>query len=93
MKRWIAMFSALAILIMSEVSVPALAAGLEFSDVPVTHWAYNYIETAADNGWVNGVGDGKYDPNGEVTGAEWVTMVMRAFYADDIELLQSGDRW
>ena len=93
MKRWIAMFSALAILIMSEVSVPALAAGLEFSDVPVTHWAYNYIETAADNGWVNGVGDGKYDPDGKVTGAEWVTMVMRAFYADEIESAQSGDRW
>lgn len=71
----------------------AFAAMPTFSDVPMTHWAYNYIETAADKGWVNGVSDGKYDPDGQVTGAEWVTMVVRAFYGDEVGQLQAGDPW
>lgn len=70
-----------------------LAATPTFSDVPMTHWAYNYVETAADKGWVNGVGDGKYDPNGDVTGAEWITMVVRAFYGDEVGQQQAGDPW
>ena len=70
-----------------------LAADPTFSDVATTHWAYNYVETAADKGWVNGVGDGKYDPNGQVTGTEFVTMIVRAFYGDEITAQNPGDPW
>lgn len=85
--------AASACMVLTAANVPALAAGLSFRDVPMTHWAYNYVETAADKGWVNGVGDGKYDPNGDVTGAEWITMVVRAFYGDEVGQQQAGDPW
>lgn len=58
----------------------AFAAAPSFTDVPANYWAYNYIEQAAENGWVNGVGNGKYAPEDKVTGAEFVTMVSRVFY-------------
>lgn len=54
-----------------------------FSDVPTSHWSYNYVQTAAQNGWVNGVGSGKYNPNGNVTAAEWYTMALRMAYGKD----------
>lgn len=85
--------AASACMVLTAANVPALAAGLSFSDVPMTHWAYNYVETAADKGWVNGVGDGKYDPNGQVTGTEFVTMIVRAFYGDEITAQNPGDPW
>lgn len=85
--------AASACMVLTAANVPALAAGLSFRDVPITHWAYNYVETAADKGWVNGVGDGKYDPNGQVTGTEFVTMIVRAFYSDEITAQNPGDPW
>lgn len=46
-----------------------------FSDVPQTHWAYNYINTAANFGWISGLGNGKFEPVREITRAEAVTLV------------------
>lgn len=53
-----------------------------FSDVPTSHWAYQYIERASDKGWVTGVGNGRYDPEGAVSNAQFMTMLARAFYGD-----------
>ena len=46
---------------------PIFAAGTSFSDVPKTHWAYSYVETASQNGWVAGVGDGTFGVDNQVT--------------------------
>ena len=46
-----------------------------FDDVPETHWAYNFINTAADLGWVQGVNDRHYEPERSITRAETVTLV------------------
>ena len=48
-----------------------------FSDVPTTHWAYSYVERAADNGWVNGVGNGKFGVDQQVTYGELALMLGR----------------
>lgn len=34
---------------------PAWAVESTFSDVPESHWAYEYIQRATDNGWVKGL--------------------------------------
>ena len=82
------------------LAVPAFAAGPTFRDVPVSHWAYTAIEKAAGSGMVAGVGDGKYDPNGAITGGQLLTMLTRHFCPSDIEtdpivLSQAGHsgRW
>ena len=82
------------------LAVPAFAAAPTFSDVPASHWAYTAIEKAAGRGMVAGVGDGKYDPNGAITGGQLLTMLTRHFCPEDIEtdpivLSQAGHsgRW
>lgn len=55
-----------------------------FSDVPSTYWANQYIEVAAANGWVSGVGNGQYNPGGTVTFAQYTVMLTRAFYPDEV---------
>lgn len=34
-----------------------------FNDVPTTHWAYKYVETAAKAGYVKGIGGGRFGPD------------------------------
>ena len=84
----------------AALAVPAFAAGPTFRDVPASHWAYTAIEKAAGSGMVAGVGDGKYDPNGAITGGQLLTMLTRHFCPEDIEtdpivLSQAGHsgRW
>lgn len=50
---------------------------LQFIDVPIGHWANDYITYLADNGIVNGVGDSSYAPGGTVTRATFVTILGR----------------
>ena len=60
-------------------SAPAVAAGPTFPDVPESHWAYSYVERAAENGWVNGTGNGQFAPGGTLTFAEFYTMIVPVF--------------
>lgn len=66
--------------------VPAYAANAQtFTDVPPNHWAYSYIQEAAADGAVNGVGNGKFSPGGVLTIAEWSCILARAFYGAEVE--------
>lgn len=83
----------LSLTVIMSLSVPAFAAGPSFLDVSQSHWAYQYVERAADEGWVAGVGGGKFNPDGQVTGAQWYTMVARAFYGDQIPDKADAGKW
>ena len=72
----------LALGLCAPLTLPARAAAT-FNDIPASHWSYSYVQTASNNGWVNGVGNGKYNPNGNVTAAEWYTMALRMAYGRD----------
>lgn len=52
---------------------------VEFSDLDDFDWAKESIEYLANNGIVNGVGDGMFDPSSEVTREEFLAMLMRAY--------------
>lgn len=64
-----------------KTSVPELAKYLK-GDVTFTdidgHWAEGYIKTLADKGMADGTGDGKFNPDGTVTRAEFLKMAMDA---------------
>lgn len=49
-----------------------------FTDVPSSKWYAGYIGTASSSGIVNGVGNGKFNPEGTITRQEAATMVARA---------------
>ncbi len=50
----------------------------EFKDVPSDHWAVGYIAIAYHNGIVNGIGDGMFAPDEDVTYEQAVKMIVCA---------------
>ncbi len=57
---------------------PTSPASPTFPDVPPDHWAYSYVEGAFLQGLVMGYPDGAYRPEGQVTLAEVLTVIVRA---------------
>lgn len=58
-----------------ETTTPPLAAAPRFDDVPDTHWAKAFIESAAARGLVSGDGSGCFYPDRGMTRAEFVTLL------------------
>ncbi len=50
-----------------------------FSDLPSTHWAYKYVDDLSNKGIINGYEDGTFKPDGYVTNAEFIKLIMTAF--------------
>lgn len=65
------------------VTVPE--GGTRFKDVARDAWYYDAVEYSAQRGWVNGMGNGYFQPNGDLTRAMFVTMLGR------MEGIQAGD--
>ncbi len=80
-------------LVVGMLPVAASAAGSAFSDVPNTHWAYHHVQRAAEKGWVTGVGGGRYSPEQRVTGAEFVTMITKSLYFEEVGPGSAGEPW
>lgn len=49
-----------------------------FSDVAVSRWSAPYIEYCVSKGVINGMGDGKFAPAGNVTGTQFAKMLLTA---------------
>ncbi len=62
-------------LLLSRFANPADLSQVSFSDVPSDSYAYDGIMTAAAYGWVNGVGNGKFAPDRNITRAEAAKML------------------
>ncbi len=67
---------ALVLCLVLSLSAGAFAA--TFTDIS-GHWAESSIESAAAAGYVRGYADGSFQPNGNITRAEFVAMVNRVF--------------
>lgn len=61
-----------------EAAAGATGVDTEFSDVPGSHWASGYISTGVANKFINGMGDGTFAPDANVTYAQVVKMVVAA---------------
>lgn len=51
---------------------------IRFVDVPMSHYAGAYINTASQYGFVSGVGDGKFRPEEKIRTAEAISIVLNA---------------
>lgn len=56
---------------------PDTAGGSSFTDVPRGQWYTEAVAWAAENGVVNGVGGGKFEPDGNVTREQIATILYR----------------
>lgn len=59
--------------------MPPVAAGITFGDVPLTHWAANWIEQLALEGITGGCGNGNYCPENVVTRGQMAIFLTRVF--------------
>ena len=51
---------------------------VSFDDVSENDWFYRYVTIAAASGQMTGMGDGKFDPSGNLTVAQVLTLAARA---------------
>lgn len=58
---------------------------MTFSDVSSEYWGFGAIENAYSLGLVNGVGDGKFAPEQNVTAPQFATMILRAANAGEFD--------
>ena len=68
-----------ALLLCSCAGPGAFAANQSFTDLPASHWAYQEITRAVTYGIMNGLGDGRMNPDGTLTWAHYLAMISRTF--------------
>lgn len=67
-------------------------AARSFSDVAAGSWYYGDVYKLAELGVVNGYGDGTFRPDGGVTRAEYIKMLL-GVCGDAVERAQESDHW
>ena len=64
-----------------------------FTDIPQTHWAAAAINEASSDGVIKGVGNNKFDPNGNVTLAQFTAILTRMMYPSEVEASTAAGEW
>ena len=73
-----------------ESSASSAAGATAFTDVAADHWAAGYVNLATQYGIINGRGNGIFDPNGNVTFAEAVKMLVVAIGYEPMAATKGG---
>ncbi len=61
----------------------------QFSDVNTDDWFYKEVMQAANNGWVNGQGDGIFNPNGDMKRGDFALIVARIMGYNENEFAET----
>ena len=97
----------LSLTLLLSLSVPTFAVAPttqpHFTDVPSSHWAYTQIERAYSDGVIAGTAGnaanytGVFSPSGTLTEAQFVTIMTRAFFNEELEaakkVVGSNAKW
>ena len=62
--------------------VVTVTEGYTFEDIDEDDWFYDDVVAAAEEGYINGMEPGKYEPLGKLTRAQFATMIARAMNYD-----------
>ena len=84
---------ALSLALSVSMILPAGAAGAAFTDVPQDHWANPYVEAMTQKGVVTGVGNGRFNPDGNLSTAEFAVMLTQAFCPKEVADPEEGGAW
>ena len=69
-------------LLLGNKTAEGLAGSGKFTDVAKTSWAAGFVDYCAAVGVVNGMGNGKFDPNGSLTTLQFAKMLLVALGYD-----------
>ena len=77
----------------SQPAVPTQPSG--FTDLSAKHWAYEDIKACVDMGIVSGSPDGSFKPEDNVTTPQFLAMLVRIFYKDELAAITTpaGEPW
>lgn len=89
MKKKIKVILAVA-LVMSSVCVSF--ASMQFSDIEITNWAYQYVNKLVEKGGIKGYPDGTFKPQNTMTAAEFVKTIV-ALIDGEKEPLENDKHW
>lgn len=64
-----------------------------FTDVPTSHWAFNQIEKAATDGIMTGTAPGVFSPNDKLTVVQWMVILTRTYYGDEVAASTATGEW
>ena len=67
------------------------AAENSYTDVSEKEWYYDAVQYASQNGLMNGVGNGKFDPEGSITREQMATILFRYAQNKGIETSKRGE--
>lgn len=84
---------ALSLTLSASMILPAGAVGNTFSDVPQDHWANPYVEAMTQKGVVTGVGNGRFNPDVNLSTAEFAVMLTQAFCPEAVADPEEGGAW
>ena len=84
---------ALSLALSVSMILSAGAAGATFTDVPQDHWANPYVEAMTQKGVVTGVGNGRFNPDGNLSTAEFAVMLTQAFCPKEVADPEEGAAW
>jgi len=73
-----------------SLAMTAVAADASFDDVTPTHWAYSYIAEANADGVMLGTAPRQFSPDQKLTLAEFITILVRAFYPEELAASTAG---
>lgn len=74
-----------AVIALAAMAVPAMAANVDdFVDVPSNAWYFDTVEFAAAHDLVNGTSETTFSPNSNISRAQFVTILYRAFGANEV---------
>ena len=91
MKRKIAVLLTCLLVVLGTTSF-----AVTFTDLTNEHWAYEYISTLADSGVINGYPDGSYLPEGTISRAEFLKLVIAASLPEGVDIKEAPmtfDHW
>ncbi|MBR3992125.1 MAG: S-layer homology domain-containing protein, partial [Clostridia bacterium] len=80
-----------AVMLTGVFSLAAAGEDSPFTDVKTSRWSYGYVTYAYEMGYMNGVGDGKFDPAGTMTRGMVVTVLWRRDGSPAVEFTNDFD--
>ena len=83
----------IAYLDLGKSTAEALPAVKVFNDVEASRWSAKFIAYCADAGYINGVGNGNFDPTGKLTGYAFGKLLLCALGYDATIEEMTGANW